>query len=141
MSDAPQMRSPAPPASGNRANRSSFARHRTTTNPNGRAIDFRRINAAALAHLGPVLCRLLPGGNVIGGEYIARNPCRRDNRPGSFKVRFHGPRTGAWADFATGDKGGDVVSLAAYVDGVSQAEAARRLARMLGLDSGGRRNG
>jgi hypothetical protein len=56
----------------------------------------------------------------------------------SFKVnRFNG----RWCDFATGDKGGDVVSLVAYLEGVSQGEAARRLARMLGLEIGGRRHG
>ena len=38
-----------------------------------------------------------------------------------------------WADFATGDKGGDVISLAAFLFGLSQAEAARRIAGMLGL--------
>jgi hypothetical protein len=44
-------------------------------------------------------------------------------------------RTGHWADFATGDKGGDPVSLVAYLEGVSQGEAARMLGRMLGLDT------
>ena len=48
---------------------------------------------------------------------------------------------GRWADFAIGDKGGDVVSLVAHLEGVSQGEAARRLARMLGLEIGGRRHG
>jgi len=46
-------------------------------------------------------------------------------------VRLAGPRAGAWADFATGDKGGDIVSLLAYLQGVSQSEAARRLRREL----------
>ena len=45
-----------------------------------------------------------------GHEYVARNPTRADRRPGSFKINL---RTGRWADFATGDKGGDPVSLAA----------------------------
>ena len=65
-----------------------------------------------------------------GGEYVARNPTRHDRRPGSFKVNL---RTGRWADFATGDRGGDPVSLAAYLFGLTQAEAARRLADMLGV--------
>jgi hypothetical protein len=49
-------------------------------------------------------------------------------------------RTGRWADFATDDRGGDPVSLVAFLEDVSQPEAARRLARMLGLDTreGGR---
>ena len=35
---------------------------------------------------------------------------------------------------ATGDRGGDAVSLAAYLYELSQGEAARKLARTLGLD-------
>jgi hypothetical protein len=40
--------------------------------------------------------------------------------------------TGRWTDFATGDTGGDPVSLAAYLFDLSQLDAARRLAAMLG---------
>lgn len=102
-------------------------------------IDFETINRAALAALPAILRRLLPDGRIIGCEWVARNPTRGDRRPGSFKINL---RTGRWADFATGDCGGDPVSLFAYVEAVSQAEAARRLARMLGLDTReGRRHG
>ena len=39
-----------------------------------------------------------------------------------------------WADFALADaRGGDVVSLAAYLGGTGQREAAERLAAMLGI--------
>ncbi len=93
-------------------------------------IDFDAINRAALAVLPSLLIRWAPGGITRGSEYVARNPTRADRQPGSFKVNV---RTGRWADFATGDKGGDVVSLAAYLAGTGQAEAARNLARMLGL--------
>lgn len=135
---APQMRGPAPLwRAGYRAEASSFVKRRHSP----RAIDFHAINAAARASLGPVLRRLAPGGKVIAGEYVALNPRRADKTPGSFKVCFLGPRAGVWSDFATGDKGGDVVSLVAYLDGIGQAEAARRLARMLGLECGGRRDG
>ena len=34
--------------------------------------------------------------------------------------------------FLNGDKGGDVVSLIAFIEGISQQEAAAALARMLG---------
>ena len=40
----------------------------------------------------------------------------------------------SWADFATGDKGGDVISLAAYVFQCRQIEAARTLAATLGVE-------
>jgi len=45
-------------------------------------------------------------------------------------------RTGRWSDFATGDKGGDVISLAAYLSGTGQVEAACALAEMLGVGDG-----
>ncbi len=93
-------------------------------------IDFGAINAAALAELPALLSRWLPDGRLVGHEFEARNPTRADRRPGSFRVNVS---TGKWADFATGDVGGDVVSLAAYLSGTGQAEAARALAEMLGV--------
>jgi putative DNA primase/helicase len=48
-----------------------------------------------------------------------------------------GRRAGCWADFSTGDKGGDVVSLIAFIEGTSQREAATALARMLGIELSG----
>ena len=95
-------------------------------------IDFGAINAAALPALPTLLRRWLPDGRQVGREYVARNPRRADKRAGSFKVNT---RTGRWADFATGDAGGDVVSLAAYLSGAGQAEAARSLADMLRVRS------
>jgi hypothetical protein len=63
-------------------------------------------------------------------EWVARNPRRPDRRLGSFKVNL---ATGKWGDFATGEGGGDLVSLAAYVTALSQREAAIRLADSLGV--------
>ncbi len=99
-------------------------------------LDFAAINAAALARLPDVLRRWLPDGRIEGAEYVARNPTRADRRAGSFKINL---RTGQWADFATGDRGGDPVSLAAYLAGVGQGEAARELAVMLGVACDGSR--
>jgi hypothetical protein len=96
------------------------------------APDFARVNAAALSVLPALLDRWLPDGRKFGVEWVARNPTRSDRRHGSFSVNT---RTGRWADFATGDRGGDVISLAAYLHGLRQAEAARKLADMLGLAS------
>ena len=96
-------------------------------------LDFAEINAAALANFPAVLARLLPGGKRIGKDFVALNPRRADRRPGSFKINVY---TGRWADFATRDKGGDPVSLVAYLDRISQGEAARLLARMLGVEAG-----
>lgn len=99
-----------------------------------RGIDFARVNRTALARLDDILRRWLPGGRIEGNEYIALNPRRPDGRFGSFKVNIE---SGRWADWASGDKGGDPVSLAAFLFDLSQAEAARRLADMLGIDAYG----
>jgi len=80
-----------------------------------------------------VLCRWLPGGKVRGREYIVRNPTRDDRAPGSFKIVVSGSRAGAWADFATDDRGGDLISLAAYLFGLSQSQAAKKIADMVGV--------
>ena len=100
------------------------------------AIDFEGINAVALPALSALCARWMPGGKRIGREYVTLNPTRADRRAGSFKVNL---QTGRWADFATGDKGGDVVSLAAYLFGLRQTEAARRLADALGISETARR--
>ncbi len=115
-------------------NQMSKLPERTRSNsfsPRRTVLEFSRINAAALAALPALLTRWLPDGYIEGRrEYVARNPRRNDTRPGSFKINLN---TGAWADFATGDKGGDVISLAAYLAGIRQGEAARRLADLLGV--------
>jgi hypothetical protein len=113
-----------------------FSYHKKERGP----LDFESINRMALAAFPAVLARILPRGTIIGREYVALNPTRADHRPGSFKIRLFGSRAGSWADFATGDCGGDPVSLVAYLETVSQGEAARMLARMLALETGGRRN-
>lgn len=93
-------------------------------------IDFGRVNRVALANASAVVRGLLPEGRMEGQEYVARNPLRPDKRLGSFKVNV---ATGRWADFATGDGGGDLVSLAAFVSGLPQREACIRLAESMGV--------
>jgi hypothetical protein len=101
----------------------------------GRArLDLRQIASAARASALSVCGQLLPGGKREGNEYVVRNPKRADTRPGSFKIAVSGRRAGCWCDFATGDKGGDLISLVAYLHDLRQGEAARRLAAMLHLD-------
>jgi hypothetical protein len=96
-----------------------------------RRIAFDRIAAAALAAADRIAPALLPDGRRRGNEWLARNPRRADRHVGSFSVSLV---SGKWADFASGDKGGDLVALAAFVAGVDQGEAARQLARALDLD-------
>lgn len=97
---------------------------------NSGAVDFTAVNRAALGRLPDILLRWLPGGRIEGREYVVKNPKRREQRLGSFKINLD---SGRWADFATSDRGGDPISLAAYLAGCSQIEAALRLAAMLGL--------
>jgi hypothetical protein len=111
----------------NGAGRDNQRRSRRQSRP----VDFGRINRAALARLPDLLAHWLPGGRIEGTEYVALNPRRADRRPGSFKINL---QTGQWADFAVaGVCGGDVVSLAAYLAGIGQLEAAERLAAVLGI--------
>ena len=97
---------------------------------NKNRVDFQAINRAALGALQVILSRWLPDGKRIGLEWIARNPRRADHHAGSFSINL---TTGRWADFATGDRGGDIISLAAYLSDIGQVEAACRLAAMLGI--------
>ncbi len=94
-------------------------------------IDFERVRAAALVNAETIVRALLPEGLREGAEWVARNPLRVDRRPGSFKVNLN---SGKWSDFATGDRGGDLVSLAAFVASLDQRAAAIGLADALGID-------
>lgn len=93
--------------------------------------DIGRVARAAGRDALAVLRRLLPSGRREGREWVALNPTRVDRRPGSFRINV---QTGRWADFATGDKGSDLVSLVAYLERCPQAEAAGLLSRMLGME-------
>ena len=128
----------APAGYGWHSSASACDRNRNIPARSRHLLDFAGVNRAALPALPTLVARWLPGGRVEGREYVALNPRRADRSLGSFKVKLFGARAGAWADFATGERGGDVISLAAYVHGLSQAEACRRLARMLGIDAGER---
>lgn len=85
---------------------------------------------AALDSAGRILPMWLPGGDVSGCEYRAINPTRADSSKGSFSVNM---RSGVWSDFATGDSGGDLVSLYAYLNNLSQLNAAKEVAAQVGI--------
>ena len=96
-------------------------------------VDFADIATRARVALPSIVHRWLPDGKSWGFEWVARNPTRADKRLGSFKINL---ASGRWADFATGAAGGDVISLAAYLFGLSQTEAARKIAEMLSVRGG-----
>lgn len=86
--------------------------------------------SASQKHAETLLRRWLPEGKREGSEWVSTNPTRSDNHPGSFKINLN---TGKWSDFATGDKGGDLVSLYAYrFAAKSQPDAARAVLEELG---------
>jgi hypothetical protein len=94
-------------------------------------IDFQRIASSAATNADAIVRRWLPDGRRVGTEWVARNPKRTDHRLGSFKVNL---RTGRWGDFATKDSGNDLIGLAAFLFNLKRAEAAKRVADMLGID-------
>jgi putative DNA primase/helicase len=95
---------------------------------------FAQVRCAALAAYPGLLKEWLPGGKLVGNEYIVLNPTRADHTPDSFKINV---RTGKWSDFACDDRGGDPISLYAYLrcGGVAnRVQACRELAEKFGLD-------
>lgn len=97
-----------------------------------------KIAAAALADFDGATGFLgLSGGKNQGREYLPINPTRNDHKPGSLSINRD---SGAWSDFATDDRGGDLVALAAYVLGCRQIEAAEKLADYLGIAKPDRQN-
>lgn len=93
-------------------------------------IDFQLIAATALGSARRLLLDWIPGGEWSGDEYKPRNPTRDDKRPGSFVINA---KTGKWIDNATGDAGGDLISLYAYIHCVDQVEAAKTVADLVGV--------
>ena len=95
--------------------------------------DFAAVNRAAIARAEDVAQRLLPGGVRRGKYWVAADLSGAAGK--SLRVNLEGDKAGAWFDNATGDKGGDFVSLAAAVARTPAGDAARQLARMLGVEA------
>jgi hypothetical protein len=89
--------------------------------PGHQRLDFRVIAERALQQAERLVSTWLPHGRRHGNEWVALNPRRFDRHLGSFSINLH---TGRWADFATGDGGGDLISLRAFIDGSTQRQAA-----------------
>ncbi|AXF86659.1 hypothetical protein DTO96_102414 [Ephemeroptericola cinctiostellae] len=100
-------------------------------------INFKGIARAALNQAESLLRQWLPSGVVNGGEYKSTNPTRSDRSPNSFSVNLH---SGLWADFATGDKGCDLIDLYAYLNSVNNGKAAVDVAKLVGFTMGSQRS-
>lgn len=96
---------------------------------------FAEVKRAALQAIDRVLEHWLPGGKRVDGykEYTAPNPTRADKHAGSLKVNI---AKGTWCDFATGDKGGDLIDLVRYIEGCTDVEACNKLAEFLNVTAG-----
>jgi hypothetical protein len=98
-------------------------------------IDYSDISSRALGQSSSLVARWLPGGRQESSEWIALNPRRPDKSPGSFRINLV---TGKWSDFADESgaaKGGDLISLYAYLNSVSQIDAAKEIARDVGTNT------
>ncbi|MDR1744628.1 MAG: DUF6371 domain-containing protein, partial [Planctomycetota bacterium] len=91
---------------------------------------FATIKTALQPRLETVLGDLLPGGRMQGREYVCGSI--GGGSGDSCKTNL---RTGVGSDFATGEKWGDVVALAALVLNSTQEEAARFLADEYHIDT------
>lgn len=87
------------------------------------SLDFeglKRFLQGAAIEIIPIM---LPGGKIRGNEYVCSN--LRGGPGDSFSFNLE---TCLWADFATGEKGGDIIDLYATIENISQGEAAKQLA-------------
>ena len=90
-------------------------------------IDFSGIAAALLARAESLVPEWLPGGRRQGREWVCGDSSGGKGR--SFSVNLE---SGAFADFATDVRGGDLIALYATIHTLSQAEAAFELAEKIG---------
>ena len=90
-------------------------------------IDFTRLAAELLDRADTLVSIWLPGGKRNGAEWECAD--LSGGKGDSLKVNLH---SGKWADFATDDRGGDLISLYAAIEGVDNGTAARRLMEELG---------
>lgn len=90
-------------------------------------IDFAGLAAALLDRIDQLLPMWLPGGSRNGPEYECADFSGGAGK--SCKVNVH---TGRWADFASDDAGGDLISLYAAIKGVNNGKAARLIMEEMG---------
>jgi putative DNA primase/helicase len=95
-------------------------------------INFKEINERTIPHIEAILSQLKIETRLTGKELQFINPLRNDSDFGSASINVE---SGMWADFAEADdqkaKGGDLISLVAYLTGTSQSLAAEKLQSFL----------
>ena len=92
-------------------------------------INFDKISQALLDNVMVFLPDWLHGGRLVGKEYTVAS--LHGGSGNSLKINTE---TGLWADFATGQKGGDLISLYAAIKNIGQVAAAKVLCEKYGSD-------
>lgn len=93
-------------------------------------INFTALADALLASADRLVPMWLPDGEQRGHEYVCGS--LSGGKGSSCSVNL---TNGRWADFASNEQGGDLLSLYAAIHGLSQAKAAIAVAREEGLES------
>lgn len=93
--------------------------------------DFGRVAAASLLSIEKLLGDWFPKGVREGLEFCIGSSSGEAGQ--SLRIRLEGEKAGNWGDFAAGDAGGDLISLYAYIHGISQGKACVALAGQLGV--------
>ena len=93
------------------------------------SIDFNSLKSFLESRNGEIIQDLFPGGKMDGNEYKIGSLQGEPGKSLSINVS-----TGAWADFATQQRGGDVISLFAAKHDLNQVKAAKKLADQFGFE-------
>lgn len=99
------------------------------TQGQGARIDFEQLASTLLDRADRLVPGWLPGGAKRGHEWTCGNLAGEKGTSCSVNLN-----TGAWADFATGEKGGDLISLYAAIHGLQMIDAAKSLVEDLHLE-------
>jgi putative DNA primase/helicase len=91
-------------------------------------IDFAGLNEVLLRTAQTYCDRWLPGGKKVVNEWVCADLSGGEGRSCSVNLK-----NGRWSDFASGDTGGDLISLYAAVNGINNGQAAARLMEELGI--------
>ena len=92
-------------------------------------IRFAELASALLDRAAYIVPAWLPGGHLNGHEWVCGS--LRGGAGGSCSININ---SGAWADFSSDEKGGDLISLYAAIHGLTMGKAAVQVARDEGLE-------
>lgn len=93
-------------------------------------LNFKGLNALLLARAGEFLMQWLPGGRIIGHDYVCGD---LHGGPGN-SLKFN-MRKGIGSDFATGETFGDLIDLYSKIEGIAMGDAYKRLSEQVGFKS------